>query len=163
MATRPLLPMLALALALATAASARPDGKPDFTFTCSIGGKHAKVSTEGGRLVYRFGTAARTELTIAHEPKLSNVLYRYELYPRSNLQQLRFRNGPFSYALLNYWSAPGHDGTGYADDSWLMVLHGSRLISSRKCRDASEFTEDHRLDRLPEAPLLTPAEWDDAR
>lgn len=137
-------------------AEAKPDGNPNFRFECGFGAKRVSVTTEAGRLVYRFGTAAKVERTIVEDPARANILYRYTLYPIAASQQLRFRNGAFSYVVYNHFRAAGLSGEAPADISGLLVLKDDRIIARRKCRSGGFFDEDHRLDRLPVDPLELP-------
>ena len=150
MALRAVLGLAALAL-VAGPAPARPDGNPDFGFTCALGPKQVRITTEQRRLVYRYGTRRRTELTIVEQPERRNVLYRYELYSRSNLQQLRFRNAGHDYILYSYFSAADYSGRGFADEGGLIVMSGTKILSRRRCRGGG-FDEDHRLDSRPADP-----------
>ena len=147
MTARNFLALLAIVLA-AGPAEARPNGNPDFRFTCALGGKQLRITTEQGRLVYRFGTRRRTELTIVEQPAARNVLYRYEPYSRSALQQLRFRNAGHDYVVYSYFSAADYSGRGSADEAGLVVLSGGKPLWRRKCRGGG-FDEDHRLDSRP--------------
>ena len=151
MALPKIIALAALALAAAGPAAARPNGNPDFSFTCELGSKQLRITTEQGRLVYRYGSERGTELTIVEQPAKRNVLYRYELYPRSNLQQLRFRNAGHDYVLYSYFSAADYSGRGFADEAGLIVMRGGKILWRKKCR-GDGFNEDHRLDTRPKDP-----------
>ena len=151
MAARIVVAAAAAALIAPGPATARPNGNPDFNFTCALGSKQLRITTERGRLVYRYGLARTTELTIVEQPAKRNVLYRYELYPRSNLQQLRFRNAGHDYVLYSYFSAADYSGRGFADEAGLIVMRGGKILWRKKCR-GDGFDEDHWLDTRPKDP-----------
>ena len=148
--------LMLLAGAIASGAEARPDGNPVFAFDCSVGRNRVKVTTDNGRLVYRFGSRRGIQQTIVQAPGSTNVFYRYRLWSTSNTQQLRFVTGRTSYVVYNFFRAADYSGRGFADESGLLVLEGGRVRARHQCRSGGHFDEDHQLDRLPVDPLDLP-------
>jgi hypothetical protein len=148
--------IILLATSAAPAVDARAAGKRVFSFQCSVGGNKVTVKTENGRLVYRFGSPRRPQQTIVQAGDSSNVFYRYQLWPTSNTQQLRFRTGRTSYVIYNHFRAADYFGRGSTDRSGVLVLDGKRVRARYKCRSGGHFDEDHQFDRLPVDPLDLP-------
>lgn len=108
-------------------------------------------------LVLRLTPGRGARLQIVEGSTRENVSYRYRQEgPTSSAQQLRFRDGLFSYVVYNYFGAPDRSGRGAVDESGLMVLNRDRVVSHRRCTSGGMFDEDHRLDRLPlDRPVLS--------
>ncbi|HET6942046.1 MAG TPA: hypothetical protein VFH89_07790 [Sphingomicrobium sp.] len=129
---------------------ARPNGNPEFHLTCGVGSKRVELTTQGGRLVYRFGTPRRTELEIWENGDTPNVFYRYDLLgTKGGGQQLRFTSGKYSYGISS-WFIAGRDGE---EGVAFFVLQDGKLLKWRKCKGNDWFTEDNQLERLPHDPL----------
>ena len=129
--------------------SAHPVGQPAFNFTCVLGSKAVRITTEGEDLVYRYGPAGAPELTIRGSAKNDNIFFRHDMGPRSEAQQLRFANGAYAYVLSSLFVAPGYNGKGAADWVKFSVLHAGDVIKTQVCRRAASFEDYDQLDRLP--------------
>lgn len=135
----------AVALLIAIPARAQSSDNLDFHFDCELGQKAAHVTTEGGRLVYKYGSPGKVELTIREDPTHSNVFYRRDkLGLKGEGQQLRFENGRYSYVLSSWYVA----AAGGEDQVKFFVLEGEKVITSRLCRSAPSFEEYGQFDRL---------------
>jgi len=124
----------------------RIDGNPNFHFVCSVGTKQASITTEGGRLVYRYGRPRQPELTIRQSSSAPNVFYRIDWWPSANSQQLRFVNGRYSYGVSSWFVA----GRGAEEGVGLFVMRDGKVVSWRRCRGDDWFSEDNQLGRLPQ-------------
>lgn len=145
----------ALAMLLPPPLIAQTSRNPDFRLSCGVGGKRVQITTEGGLLVYRFGTTQRTELEIVENRQAPNVFYRYDLLGVKGAgQQLRFTNGRYSYGIHSWFIAgpSGEEGVAF------FLLKDGKLTSWRSCKGDDWFTEDNQLKRLPRDPLWVSAE-----
>lgn len=140
-----MLPM-ALVFVPQTVIASRPPGQPNFKFTCRIGPKSARVTTERGKLIYRFGTSEKTELIIRQNNARSNVFARRDLAGGGGeWQQIRFVKGSFSYVIGSLFIA----GTQPVDEAKLFILSGKRMVRIYSCRGLDSFEDYDQLDALP--------------
>jgi hypothetical protein len=123
---------------------ARASDPSPFKFDCDLGSKSVRITTEGGRLIYRFGAGHEPELVIREEPAVPNVFYRRDaLGTRGEGQQLRFVHGRYSYVLSSRFIAAGG-----ADEVTFFVLRDDRTVLSRLCHAAPSFEEYAQFDHL---------------
>lgn len=113
---------------------AAPEGSPVKVFACSIGDKKVSVTTVDGRLVYRYGTASKDDLSIVGMPGSGNIHWLEGRFAGME-RQLRFTNGEYSYII---YAAEGNANSGAAGTSGLIVARGKRVISERSC---SRYTD----------------------
>ena len=136
-------------LLLPSASTAQPaGGKPKPVFNCSFGTKQVKVTAAGGNLLYEFGTPGRPDIVVVGNPKAGNVSHHIEHYAKGGTEQLRFRNGPYSYVPFNSFTA----GTDGGEFSGLVVYKGLTKLSSLKCKSGGQFGNTFDLDYLPDDP-----------
>jgi hypothetical protein len=138
--------LLALAALPFGPASAQSAGTPQPIFSCMVGKKAVSVSSVGNQLIYRFGTLAKPEMSIIGDARSGNVLWMTQRYAGIE-QQLRFKNGEYSYAL---YSMEGNGRTGVNPVSGLVVFHGTKSIADIPCLKYTEFTGDFDFSTLPE-------------
>ena len=141
-----IVPLLLSAMIVQERGAGRIDGNPNFHFVCGVGGKRASITTEDGRLIYRFGRPRQPELTIRQSSAEANVFYRIDWWPSANSQQLRFANGRYSYGVSSWFVAGRHGEEGVG----LFVIRDGKVISWRRCRGDDWFSEDNQLGRLPQ-------------
>jgi len=145
----------ALSVTLAAPLFAKSGRNPDFHLKCGFGSKRVLITTEGGLLIYRFGTTRHTELEIKENPEQANAFYRFDLLGvKGGGQQLRFKNGPYSYGVKS-WFIAGRDGE---EGSAFFLLKNGRLAKWRLCKTYDGFTEGNQLKRLQHDPLWVSAE-----
>ena len=118
-------------------------------FACSFGAKQVLVTGSDANLAYRFGTKISDEIKLVGSPERENVHYLIDRFAHSYNQQLRFKNGAFSYVLFNRWSSADYQGKGAENTSGLVVLRGKREIARMKCVSGEGFSESFDLSKLP--------------
>ena len=149
---------MSILLALALAATPEP------VFACSFGAKQLTVTQQGDALVYRYGTKARTELSIVADAPGNRVFYHRTLYARAEDQTLRFVSGAYNYVVYAHWSAPSlgtteESSTGEFYYGGLTVLRGETELTSRRCRSGGDMREWPIFKTLPQDETnLTPPE-----
>ena len=149
---------MSILLALALAATPEP------VFACSFGAKQLTVTQQGDALVYRYGTKARTELSIVANAPSNRVFYHRTLYARAEDQTLRFVSGAYNYVVYAHWSAPSmgtteESSTGEFYYGGLTVLRGEIELTSRRCRSGGDMREWPIFKTLPQDETnLTPPE-----
>ena len=149
---------MSILLALALAATPEP------VFACSFGAKQLTVTQQGDALVYRYGTKARTELSIVADAPSNRVFYHRTLYARAEDQTLRFVSGAYNYVVYAHWSAPSmgtteESSTGEFYYGGLTVLRGETELTSRRCRSGGDMREWPIFKTLPQDETnLTPPE-----
>ncbi len=149
---------MSVLLALALAATPEP------VFACSFGAKQLTVTQQGDALVYRYGTKARTELSIVADAPSNRVFYHRTLYARAEDQTLRFVSGAYNYVVYAHWSAPSlgtteESRTGEFYYGGLTVLRGETELTSRRCRSGGDMREWPIFKTLPQDETnLTPPE-----
>jgi hypothetical protein len=149
-----LLTMLGLSALLGLVGSgvaAAADGASTKLFACAIGGKTVAVAVTaaGGRLVYRYGTADKEELSIVGDPAAGNIFQMSQRFAGMEYQ-LRFSNGDVSYIV---YSSEGNARTGAAATSGLVVMRGGKRISDRSCSRVAQLV-------LPAEALAIPEDTD---
>ena len=122
---------------------------PKRVFACSFGAKQVLVTGSDANLVYRFGTKDSDEIKLVGNPVRENLRYLIDRFAHSYNQQLRFKNGEFSYVLFNRWSSAGHQGKGEENTSGLVVLRGKKEVARLKCKSGEGFSETFDLSKLP--------------
>ena len=105
-------------------------------FACSLGKKQVSVRSAGRSLIYLFGSAKKTELTIVGSVANRNLFYRTDRYA-SIQNQLRFTNGRYSYVVH---SVGPNKSVGASGDSGLVVMDGLKRISDLSCRRWTELS-----------------------
>ena len=140
---------MSILLALALAATPEP------VFACSFGAKQLTVTQQGDALVYRYGTKARTELSIVADAPSNRVFYHRTLYARAEDQTLRFVSGSYNYVVYAHWSAPSmgtteESSTGEFYYGGLTVLRGETELTSRRCRSGGDMREWPIFKTLPQ-------------
>lgn len=134
-------------LALTGAAELRAE---TIVFRCAIGASEAVVALEGDRLTYRFGPPRRPEISISGGPRSGNLTYYRELYPRGELQTLRFDRGSYSYVVRSLWMAPSGNSPESVEAS-VDILRDNRDFRTLRCRSGGDMREHPIFARLPEA------------
>jgi hypothetical protein len=105
-------------------------------FECRLtNGKNVRVSSQGNRLTYRYGTARRAELTLSGTATSGNVFHFAERY-YSMMHQLRFQNGRYSYIV---YSLPGSERADARGAFGVTVLRDGARIGGSSCRRETEF------------------------
>ena len=149
---------MSILLALALAATPEP------VFACSFGAKQLTVTQQGDALVYRYGTKAKTELSIVADAPSNRIFYHRTLYARAEDQTLRFVSGAYNYVVYAHWSAPSlgtteESSTGEFYYGGLTVLRGETELTSRRCRSGGDMREWPIFKTLPQDETnLTPPE-----
>ena len=149
------------ALLLTGASAAAPPA--ELIFSCRVrGGKTVTVTGDGGRLVYRYGTARRPELTIVGTAADGNVFKRIAVHGGAWDTQLRFVNGAYSYVVHSF---PRSDIADNVATSGLMVFRGGKKILDRDCAPWAEMSLSdpetyERLETIPDSPEGAPSAWD---
>jgi hypothetical protein len=115
-------------------------------FACSLGNKSVSVTAAGSTLTYRFGTAAKAEMTIIGSAALGNIFYRSDRYA-SMEYQLRFANGTYSYIV---YSMGANASTGTRPVSGLVVMKGKTRIADMSCVRQAAFSTAFDLNALAE-------------
>jgi hypothetical protein len=133
-------------------------------FTCRLrDGKTVKVTGDGEHWVYRYGGAARPELTIVATPARGNVFKRIAVHGGDWEVQLRFVSGEYSYIVHSF---PRNDIVDNVPSSGLVVFRGAKRILRRDCTpwaaislaDPGVF---EGLESVPELPEGAPSAWGD--
>ncbi len=129
------LAVLLLAGSVASAAvRANAPQQTDVLYSCNAGKRQATVSRVGGQLIYTFGLPGQPQIRIVGDPKAGTVSYLHSMYPHAQHQQLRFRNGSYSYVLYARWASPNViTQTGGEDSSGLLIFNGTRRIVRSNC------------------------------
>lgn len=136
-------------LALGTSLMIPTQAQAEIIFSCAIGARQATVMLDGERLTYRFGRPRRPEIVIAGDPQSGNVTYYRELYPRGELQTLRFDRGAYSYVVRSLWMAPSGNGSEYVEGS-VSVIQNGRDLRRLECRSGGDMREHPVFGRLPQ-------------
>jgi len=136
-------------LPLAPGLAAHAKETPVKAFSCAIGAKRVSVTTEDGRLVYRYGTAAKDEMSVVGDPASGNIFQMSQRFAGMEYQ-LRFTNGAFSYIV---YESEGNGRVGASATSGLVVMRGAKRISDKSCARFSELT-------MPPATLAIPEDTD---
>jgi hypothetical protein len=122
-------------LPLGSCFAATPERSPTKVFACSIGDKKVSVVTVNDRLIYRYGTASKDELSIVGIPVSGNIHWLQDRFAGVE-SQLRFTNGEYSYII---YSTDGNANAGAAATSGLIVARGTKVISERLCSPYAEL------------------------
>jgi hypothetical protein len=148
---------MTILLIAATAAAMLPDGgsnaqqpgRAATLFACSLpGGRAVRVTAQGDRITYRFGTPRRAELTIAGSAADQNVFATTRLHGGPTyFTQLRFVRGEYSYVVHSIPRTRTLDNTA---SSGVTVFRNGRRIAGHSCRrwaalsfaDIAEIPED---------------------
>ena len=110
--------------------------RSETVFECALtNGTTVRVTQQGQRLTYRYGTPRRAELTLSGTPTSRNVFHLAERY-YSILHQLRFQNGRHSYVV---YSLPGSTTADARGSFGVAVLRDGRRVSDTQCRRSTEF------------------------
>ncbi len=125
--------LLASSMASATV-NANPPQQTNVLYSCNVGKRQATVSRVGDQLLYTFGLAGQPQIRIVGDPKAGTVSYLHSMYPHAQHQQLRFRNGSYSYVLYARWASPNAiTQTGGEDSSGLLIFNGTRRVARLNC------------------------------
>lgn len=119
-------------------------------FRCTIGTRQATVTLDGDRLTYRFGPPGRPDITVVGGPATGNVAYHRQLYPRGELQTLRFDRGNHSYLVRSLWMAPSGNSPEFVE-AGIDVIRGGRELRRLDCRSGGDMREYPIFGRLPQA------------
>ncbi|SDT37868.1 hypothetical protein [Bradyrhizobium canariense] len=140
---------LAAVIPLGAISPARSEGTPAKVFACSIDKKMVSVTSDGGQLIYHYGTAGHDEMTIVGVPSAGNIFQMTQRYAGMEYQ-LRFKNGEFSYIV---YEGEGNARVGAAGTSGLVVMQGGRRISDKSCARFTQLA-------MPDDALHIPADTD---
>jgi hypothetical protein len=100
-------------------------------FSCRLsGGKRVTVTAVAGGMVYRYGTAARPELTILGTPINGNFFYDIGVHGGDWDVLLRFVKGEYSYIVNSF---PRNEIVDNVPVSSLTVFRGGKIILERDC------------------------------
>jgi hypothetical protein len=139
--------------------AAQQPGRAETLFACTLdGGKRVRVTRQGDRLTYRFGTARRAELTIVGSPSAGNLFAATALHGGSTYYtQLRFVRGQHSYIV---YAMEGGRITDSAGSSGLIVFRDGRRIAQRNCARLTELSFG-AIREVPEDAEGAPLAWGD--
>ncbi|SFD78874.1 hypothetical protein SAMN04488523_102398 [Sulfitobacter brevis] len=115
-------------------------------FSCNVGSKTVSVTADNNGLTYTYGANGRTEKTITGGPRSGN-LHWMQMRFAGLVSQLRFSSGEYSYIVF---SAEGNGNTGAQAFSGLVVMQGTREISSKTCNRMTEFNPSFDYNSLPQ-------------
>ena len=148
---------VAVGISLPGQLGAQQRGRTETLFACTLsGGKTVRVTRQGDRLTYRYGTNSRSELTILGSPAARNLFAATALHGGpSYYTQLRFVRGPYSYIV---YAMEGGRITDSAGSSGLIVFRNSRRIVERECARMTELSFASIGD-LPEDSEGAPLAW----
>ena len=118
----------------------------DMVFDCRIGAKSVSVSGTENRLIYRFGTRGKAEMSIIGTPAAKNVFKMTQRFAGMEYQ-LRFTRGDTSYIV---YSSEGNSRTDAAATSGLVVMRGNRRIADRSCAPFAAVSLPDRSRAIPE-------------
>ena len=108
--------------------------QPGGRYSCAVGKRQATVSRAGAQLIYTFGPLGQPQIRIVGDPKAGTVSYLHSMYPHAEHQQLRFRNGDYSYVLYARWASPNVvTQTGGEDSRGLLIFNGTRRVARLNC------------------------------
>lgn len=100
-------------------------------FTCQLeNGKYVSVFVEHGKPpVYRYGTLAKTEITlpVPQQPN-NNVFYGHQMFVAGASTYVRFKNGNYSYVVYD------GEGRGWQFNG-VIVYKGNDIISKKGCKE----------------------------
>ncbi len=138
---------------------AQQRGPAETLFACTLsGGKTVRVTRQGDRLTYRFGTARRPELTIVGSPAARNLFAATALHGGTTYYtQLRFVRGTYSYIV---YAMEGGRITDSAGSSGLIVFRNGRRILERDCGSMTHLSFDS-ISEVPEDAEGAPLAWGD--
>jgi hypothetical protein len=133
-----------------TKAAVQPAPRGHIVFACRLpGGKRVTVTGVEGGMVYRYGTAARSELTILGTPANGNFFYDIGVHGADRDVLLRFVKGEYSYIVNSF---PRNEIVDNQPVSSLTVFRGHKIILERPCSpwaeihlgdiDLQDFTEN---------------------
>ena len=128
-----------VALVATPCAADTPYTVPGTVFACTIGQRQVSVTQDGGNFTYRFGTRHSAEKTIIGSVSRSNLFWRSELFAHASQEQMRFRDGRYSYVLYVDFSTPNYDGEGARDNAGIVVFNGTQRIATLHCDDTAYF------------------------
>jgi hypothetical protein len=129
------------------ASGARAEGKSELLFSCAIGAKQVSVAKTDKGFVYRFGTAAHSEVTLVGDPASGNIFQLRQRFTGPETQ-VRFTKGEFSYIVL---SAEGNSDVGANSIAGVTVMRGLKSISFLTCARFTEFKNfDQAFAGVPE-------------
>ena len=74
-------------------------------FACDISKTRKTVSicSRSSRLIYRYGTTAKLEMSLPEAGDMSSVHLTYQLFPTGEVQGLAFVKGIYTYAVEHYF------------------------------------------------------------
>ncbi len=103
-------------------------------YRCELS-NHKTVTIEKnatGQLLYRYGTASKTELTLPGQSKDESVSYASLPIAAGSADYLRFTRGDYSYVIF--------DGTGqnWGPYTGLVVWQGKKIISQHECQNSPD-------------------------
>lgn len=140
-------------------AAVRKAAGEHIVFSCRLsGGKSVTVTQDGGRFLYRYGTAGKTELTIAGTARNGRIFQRASSHGGVTVSELRFVSGPYSYIVHSF---PRSDIVDNDPSSGLMVFRGGKMIMDRSCSPwaAIAFRDFEYPSELPDNPEGAPLAW----
>ena len=150
---------VAAGLLLPGQVAAQQAGRAETLFACTLrGGKTVRVTQRGDRITYRFGTAARPELTIVGSPAARNLFAATALHGGATYYtQLRFVRGTYSYVV---YAMEGGRVTNTVGSSGLIVYRNGRRINERRCTRMTDLSFD-AISEVPEDIQGAPLAWGD--
>ncbi len=152
-------------MAESAASAAEPNGAvrqaagKHAVFSCQLsGGKTATVTQDGGRFLYRYGTAGRPELTIEGTAKNGRIFQKAAYHGGVTVNELRFVSGAYSYIVHSF---PRSDIVDNEPNSGLKVFRGGKMIMDRSCSPwaAISFRDFEHPSELPDNPEGAPSVW----
>lgn len=134
--------------ALPGAAGAQRGERMETVFRCALrNGKSVEVISQGGNLLYHYGTGARRELSLRGSARSGNVFSMRQRYAGPELQ-LRFASEGYSYIV---YSMEPNRQAGANGVAGLVVMRGHRRVGDYSCRRYTEFHAGFELiDTLPQ-------------
>lgn len=137
---------LMLPLALLVSASFAQSALADTNYMCELSNKKVVyVSTESGSPIYRYGTAAKTDIVLPMATQNSTVYQGQMYFAQGGSRYLRFTNGNYSYVVYN------GAGKGWEFEG-LVVYNGAKVIMHKECINKLGDLYDLDLDSTLEDP-----------
>jgi hypothetical protein len=134
-------------------------GRSETVFACALhGGKTVRVTRQGDRFTYRFGTARVPELTIVGSPAARNMFAASALHGGATYYtQLRFIQGAYSFVV---YAMEGGRLTDSEEFSGLVVYRNGQKIAERACARMTALSF-YTISELPKDADGAPLAWGD--
>ncbi|OAT45171.1 hypothetical protein [Proteus hauseri] len=104
-------------------------------YSCQLeNGKYVSVFAEQGKPpIYRYGTLAKTEITLPVPQKQNNnVFYGHQMFVAGASTYVRFKNGNYSYVVYD------GEGRGWYFNG-VIIYKDNNIISKKECKEPSSL------------------------